>query len=91
MTGSLASEVAVRERIRAILAGDATTVGAQTVLTARLIAPDGCALASVRETAAPDAVIEAADRLSAALRERLGCVRLLSSRILTRVVALYIV
>jgi eukaryotic-like serine/threonine-protein kinase len=72
LTSPVATEVALREGIRAILVGDVTSAGGQVVLTARLIAPDGAALASVRETAAPDAVIEAADRLSAALRARLG-------------------
>lgn len=72
LTEPLALELAMREGIRAILVGDVTAAGGQYVLTARLISPDGSALASVRQTAVPDAVIEAADRLSAALRERLG-------------------
>jgi tetratricopeptide (TPR) repeat protein len=72
LTESLATEVAVREGFRAILVGEVTGVGGQYALSARLIGPDGSALAAVRETAKPDAVIEAADRISAALRERLG-------------------
>lgn len=72
LTEPVALELAVREGLRAVLVGDVTAAGGQVVLTARLIGPDGSPLASVRQTAAPDAVIQGADRLSAALRERLG-------------------
>jgi eukaryotic-like serine/threonine-protein kinase len=72
LTERVALELAVREGLRAVLVGDVTAAGGQVVLTARLIGPDGSPLASVRQTAAPDAVIQGADRLSAALRERLG-------------------
>jgi eukaryotic-like serine/threonine-protein kinase len=72
LTEPVALELAVREGLRAVLVGDVTSAGGQVVLTARLIGPDGGTLASMRQTAAPDAVIQGADRLSAAIRERLG-------------------
>ena len=72
LTPDVAMELAVREGIRALVVGEVTAAGNQYVLTARVVDPEGQALAAVRETATPDEVIEAADRLSAGIRERLG-------------------
>jgi tetratricopeptide (TPR) repeat protein len=70
----LAREVAIREGLKAVVAGEITAVGTGFVLSARLIAAGtGEALASHRETAEDlDAIIPAIDRLSKRLRERIG-------------------
>jgi tetratricopeptide (TPR) repeat protein len=70
----LAREVAIREGIKAVVGGDITPVGSGYVLAARLVAAqDGQVLAATRETAADSTeVIEAIDRLSKKLRERIG-------------------
>jgi eukaryotic-like serine/threonine-protein kinase len=70
----LAREVAIREGIKAVVAGDINPAGRQFVLSARLIgAEDGGVLAAYRETAKDSGqVIQAVDRLSKRLRERIG-------------------
>jgi tetratricopeptide (TPR) repeat protein len=70
----LAREVAVREGIKAVIAGDVTPVGTGFVLTARLVAAqDGSVLAATRQTAADSTrIIAAIDQLSKQLRERIG-------------------
>jgi tetratricopeptide (TPR) repeat protein len=70
----LAQEIAEREGVKAIVAGDVGTLGSSYVVSARLISSgDGAELVALRETAASDAeLIGAVDRLSAKLRERIG-------------------
>ncbi len=70
----LAREVAVREGIRAVVAGDVGTAGGAYVLSARVLIPDtGEELASLRETARDSSeIVRAIDELSKQLRERLG-------------------
>lgn len=72
--GDLAREIALRDGIEAVLVGSVNPLGAAYVLTARLVAAgDGSVLASFRETAEDAAdVVDAVDRLSADLRERVG-------------------
>jgi tetratricopeptide (TPR) repeat protein len=73
-TEELAREVAVREGVGAVVAGDVTTVGGRYVLAARLFAPgDGALLAAARETANDSTeIIAAVDRLSEELRKKVG-------------------
>jgi tetratricopeptide (TPR) repeat protein len=70
----LAREVAIREGIKAIIAGDITPVGGGFVLATELIAAeDGRLIYGHRETASDStAIIGAIDRLSKRLRERIG-------------------
>lgn len=70
----LAREVAIREGIKAVVAGDVTGAGGSFVLSARLVAAEsGEDLTAVRETAGDSSeIVEAIDRLSRKLRERLG-------------------
>jgi tetratricopeptide (TPR) repeat protein len=70
----VARELAVREGIQAVVAGDIVAVGGGYVLSARVIAPgDGAVLVSHRETAADSSkIIGAIDDLSRRLRERMG-------------------
>jgi eukaryotic-like serine/threonine-protein kinase len=70
----LAREVALREGIKAVLAGEIARGGSGYLLSARLLAAEsGETLASERETAADStALIEAIDRLSSRMRERIG-------------------
>jgi tetratricopeptide (TPR) repeat protein len=70
----LASELAVREGIQAVIAGEIVRAGGGYVLSARLIAPgDGAVLVSHRETASDSTqIIPAIDELSKRLRERIG-------------------
>jgi tetratricopeptide (TPR) repeat protein len=71
---ALAREVAEREGIRAILAGEVSSVGSGYMLSARLISPtDGALLGAERVTADDDTeLIAAIDQLSARLRARIG-------------------
>ncbi|MDX1396533.1 MAG: tetratricopeptide repeat protein [Gemmatimonadota bacterium] len=70
----LATELAVREGIEAVVAGEVSVVGGRPIITAELVsAGDGAVLVTRRETAGrEDEFVEAIDRLSAALRERIG-------------------
>jgi eukaryotic-like serine/threonine-protein kinase len=70
----LAREIAVREGLKAIVAGDVSRAGQGYVLSVSLLsAGDGAPLASFRESASDStAVLTALDRLSRRLRERMG-------------------
>lgn len=70
----LAREVAIREGLKAVIGGAINAVGAGYVLSARLVsAEDGEELAVFRETAEDSTeILQAIDRLSADLREKLG-------------------
>ena len=70
----LAREVAVREGLKAIISGDIGAAGSSYVLTIQLVSADtGEPLASFRETAKDsESVVNAIDRLSKKLRERVG-------------------
>jgi tetratricopeptide (TPR) repeat protein len=71
---NLAREAAIREGVKAIVAGDVARAGGSYVLTARLVAAEsGEELISLRETASDSStVMEAVDQLSRRMRERLG-------------------
>jgi len=71
---ALARELATREGIKAVLAGDVLAAGGGFVLSARLVETQtGEVLAAFRETAdGPSDVIKGIDRLSKAIREKLG-------------------
>jgi tetratricopeptide (TPR) repeat protein/tRNA A-37 threonylcarbamoyl transferase component Bud32 len=70
----VAREVAVREGIKAVVAGEINALGGSYVLSAQLLAAEsGEVLVPVRETARDSTrIIEAVDRLSSRLRERIG-------------------
>jgi tetratricopeptide (TPR) repeat protein len=70
----LAREVAIREGIKAVVAGEITRVGGGFQLSAQLVsAQDGSVLVPFRETASDSTeIIDAIDRLSSSLRERIG-------------------
>jgi eukaryotic-like serine/threonine-protein kinase len=74
VTETLAREIANREGLKAILAGEVSPAGAGYVLTARLISAEtGDVLTAQRATASDSTgLIPAMDRLSASLRERIG-------------------
>ncbi|MGD8868845.1 MAG: tetratricopeptide repeat protein [Gemmatimonadales bacterium] len=71
---ALAREVAIRDGVKAIIAGAINAAGTGFVLSAELVsAESGEVLAAYRETARDStAVIDAIDRLSRSLRERIG-------------------
>ncbi len=70
----LAGEVAVREGLKAVIAGEVGAVGDSYVLSIRLMSTEsGEELASFRETASDsDELLRAIDKLSKRLRERIG-------------------
>lgn len=70
----LATELAIREGIQAVVSGEVSVVGGRPVITAEVVAAtDGSVLVSRRETAdGEDGFVDAVDRLSAQLRERIG-------------------
>ncbi len=70
----LAREVALREGIKAVIAGEVGQLGQGYMVSARLIAPsDGDVLTAVRERAdGDDQLFDTVDRLSRQLRERIG-------------------
>jgi len=69
----LAREMAAREGAKAVVAARVTPAGSGYVLSARLLAPDGTALAAFRENASgSDELIDAIDRLSHRIREKVG-------------------
>jgi serine/threonine-protein kinase len=74
LTDSVAREVAQRANARAMVTGEVHSLGAGFVLTSSVVdAGTGQALAEVRETAANDQeLIPAVNRLSKALREKIG-------------------
>jgi len=69
-----ARELAVRDGIPALVAGEVAALGAGYVLTARLVAAgDGAVLASARASARDDAeLLDAIDEVSSKLREQVG-------------------
>jgi tetratricopeptide (TPR) repeat protein len=71
---ALAREIAVREGYKGIITGEVSPLGTGYVLSARLVSAEtGETLVPVRENAAGDAeLVDAVDRLSARLRERIG-------------------
>ncbi|HYL31049.1 MAG TPA: protein kinase [Gemmatimonadales bacterium] len=70
----LAREVAIRDGIKAFVAGEVVHAGTAFVISARLIATrSGDALVALRENAADSTrVLAAIDRLSRGMRERIG-------------------
>ncbi|MGH7624529.1 MAG: tetratricopeptide repeat protein [Gemmatimonadaceae bacterium] len=74
LTPELARNVAEREGITAVVQGEIGRAGTGYVLTASVVSPhDGAVLVAVRQTARNDGdLIPALDRLSRALRERIG-------------------
>ncbi len=71
---ALAREVAIREGLRAVIAGEIGAAGESYVLSARIISTEsGEPFAAFRETAKNSgAIVSAIDRLSNKLRERVG-------------------
>ena len=71
---ALAREIAVRDGIKVVVAGEIGAAGASYALSARLLsAADGRVLAVARETAADSTeILDALDALSRRLRERIG-------------------
>ncbi len=71
---AVARELAQREGAKAVVRGQIDPLGRGYVVSAELVgAADGTVLVAVRETAKDDgAIIEAVDRLSRRLRERIG-------------------
>ena len=71
---ALAREIAQREGIKAVVAGDVASAGAGFIITARLVnAASGDELAVYQESAASAAdIIPAVDKLTRALRGRIG-------------------
>jgi tetratricopeptide (TPR) repeat protein len=69
-----ARELALRDGIPALVAGEVAALGAGYVLTARLVAAgDGAVLASARASARDDAgLLDAIDEVSSKLREQVG-------------------
>jgi eukaryotic-like serine/threonine-protein kinase len=74
LNAGLARDVAVREGVKGVIVGDIGSVGRSYVLSVRLLsAADGSELLALRETAADDAgIVQAIDRLSGRVRERIG-------------------
>ncbi len=74
VTLAVAREIAAREGAKAVIAGEISSVGKSYVLVARVVnAADGNELVALRETAPDDGgIVEALDRLSGKVRERIG-------------------
>ena len=74
ITAALGRELAQREGVPAVVAGEIDAVGKSYLVSAKILsASTGDVLAAVRESAANDGeLIPALDRLSRALRERIG-------------------
>jgi serine/threonine-protein kinase len=74
LDAGLAREVAIRDGIKAFVAGDVAHAGTGYVITARLVSSaSGDALVALREPATDSTrILAAIDRLSKALRERIG-------------------
>jgi len=71
---ALAREVAIREGLPAVIAGEVGVLGSSYVVSAEIVgAESGEVIAGFRETAkGDDQVVEAVDRLSKSVRERIG-------------------
>ena len=74
LTEQTARELALRDGIPAVIAGEIASLGTGYVLTARLVsANDGAVLASARASSKDsDGLVEAIDEVSSKLRERIG-------------------
>jgi tetratricopeptide (TPR) repeat protein len=74
LDASLAREVAIRDGIKAFVAGDVAHAGTAFVISARLVATQsGEALVALRETAEDSSrILPAIDRLSRGMRQRIG-------------------
>ena len=74
LTPELAREVAVREGLKAVLAGEINAAGGGFVLTVELLSPEsGNVIAALRENARDSTqIIQAMDRLSKRLRGKAG-------------------
>lgn len=74
LTYDQAREVAIREGVKALVAGEINRVGSGYLLSARLVAAEsGEEIYSLRETATElDAILPAIERLSRRLREKIG-------------------
>ncbi len=73
LTEELATEVAQREGVKAILTGEIRSIGDEYVVSARVVATaTGETLTAGRETAGAGSIVEAVDNLSAALRRKVG-------------------
>ena len=73
VTFDVAREVATRQGLKAVLAGDIASLGNSYILSARLVATNGGeVLWAGRENATADDLATAVDRLSATLREKVG-------------------
>ena len=74
LDASLATEVAKRRGVKALVTGQIGALGAGYVISVRLVSSaEGAELLALRETAEDDTkIIRAVDRLSARLRERVG-------------------
>ncbi|MEP6474728.1 MAG: protein kinase family protein, partial [Gemmatimonadota bacterium] len=74
ITGALARELATREGAKVVVAGEVSSLGKSYIVSARILnAADGSELIAIRETADDDAgIVKAVDRLSSAVRERVG-------------------
>jgi len=74
LTEQTARQLALRDGIPAVIAGEIASLGAGYVLTARLVsATDGAVLASARASSKDsDGLVEAIDEVSSGLRERIG-------------------
>ena len=69
----VAKDVATRQGLKAVLAGEIASLGTSYILSVRLVATNtGDVLWAGRETATADGLSAAVDRLSATLRERVG-------------------
>lgn len=74
LDADLAREVALREDVRAVVAGEISRVGSGFVIRAEILrADDGSVLVSQRATARDESeLVEAVDELSKKVRERIG-------------------
>jgi eukaryotic-like serine/threonine-protein kinase len=74
LTAETARQLAVREGYKAVIEGEVSAMGSGWMLNARLVAAeDGATLAAFREPARDSAaIIDAVDRLSRQIRERVG-------------------
>ena len=71
--GAMAQDIAQRVGAKGVVVGEVSPVGKGYVLTARLVGQDGTELVALRETADDDSqILKAIDRLSRAMRERIG-------------------
>lgn len=73
LPAEVAREVAVREGLKAVLAGEIGSLGASYVLSAELVGTDGSVLAAFRATARDSTqLIDAVDDLSRQIRDKIG-------------------